>query len=346
MECDSLMKLIDGMASEFLFLEIREIDVPTAGKLLNNLDNLTKEADALKIGQLKRVACGLSGLLEKIVLDSIEDKEAGFNILEKGISLMQEIGDNFRNTGSYEGDINGFIESLSALTGDHITKDAPETEASQEELQPSEKVEVQEESQPSEKADVQDESLLRDFIIESLEYINEIEVNTLNLEQEPENKDHINAIFRPFHSVKGVAAFLNLEQIRDVAHDLETLLDRARNDELSVTSQVIDVVLDGADALKAMIIRLSDDMEGRTPETTEIDISALRKRIKAIEQGTPDTEGTGKLGEILVEDGAVTPESLEEGLKVAQAAPHKKIGEVLINEGKVSSKQVYKALRK
>ena len=335
MECDSLMNLIDGMASEFLFLETREIDVPTAGKLLNNLDNLIKEADALEIGQLKKVAGGLSGLLEKIVLDNIEDKEAGFSILEKGIPLMQEIGDSFKNTGSYEGDINDFMESLAALTGDHITKDAPETEASQEE------------SQPSEKAEVQDESLLRDFIIESLEYINEIEVNTLNLEQEPENKDHINAIFRPFHSVKGVAAFLNLEQIRDVAHDLETLLDKARNDELSVTSHVIDVVLDGADALKAMIIRLKDNMEGKTPKPLEIDIPALRKRIKAAEQETPNTEKTtGKLGEILIEDGAITQESIEKSLEAAQADPQKKIGETLIAEGKVTPKQVSHALRK
>lgn len=335
MEYDSLMNLIDGMASEFLFLETREIDVPTAGKLLNNLDNLIKEADALEIGQLKKVAGGLSGLLEKIVLDNIEDKEAGFSILEKGIPLMQEIGDSFKNTGSYEGDINDFMESLAALTGDHITKDAPETEASQEE------------SQPSEKAEVQDESLLRDFIIESLEYINEIEVNTLNLEQEPENKDHINAIFRPFHSVKGVAAFLNLEQIRDVAHDLETLLDKARNDEISVTSHVIDVVLDGADALKAMIIRLKDDMEGKTPKPLEIDIPALRKRIKAAEQETPNTEKTtGKLGEILIEDGAITQESVERSLKAAQADPQKKIGETLIAEGKVTPKQVSHALRK
>jgi len=334
MECDSLMKLIDGMASEFLFLETKEIDVPTAGKFLNSLDNLIKEADALKIGQLKRVACGLSGFLEKIVLDSIEDKEAGFNILEKGIPLMQEIGDSFRNTGSYEGDIDGFMGLLAALTGESITKDAPEAEASQEE------------SQPSKKAEVQDESLLRDFIIESLEYIDEIEVNTLNLEQEPENKDHINAIFRPFHSVKGVAAFLNLDQIREVAHDLETLLDRARNDELSVTSHVIDVVLDGTDALKAMIIRLRDDTESRTSEPLEIDIPALRKRIKAVAQGTSDTEKIWKLGEILVEDGAITQESLEDSLKVAQEDPRKKIGEALINEGKVNSKQVSQALRK
>jgi len=332
MECDSLMNLIDGMASEFLFLETREIDVPTAGKLLNNLDDIIKEADDLEIDQLKKAAGGLSSLLEKIVLESIEDKEAGFNILEKGISLLQEISDSFRNTGGYEGDIDGFMGSIAALTGDHIADDV--TEASKEE------------SQPSEKAEVQDESLLRDFIIESLEYIDEIETNTLNLEQEPENKDHINAIFRPFHSIKGVAAFLDLEQIRDLAHDLETLLDKARNDELPMTSQAIDVVLDGADALKAMITRLRDDLEGKVPEPLDIDISALRKRVKAAQQGISDTEKTLKLGEILVEDGAVTQESLEEGLKAAQAESSKKIGEILIDEGKVSPKQVSQALRK
>ena len=332
MECDSLMNLIDGMASEFLFLETREIDVPTAGKLLNNLDDIIKEADGLEIDQLKKAAGGLSSLLEKIVLESIEDKEAGFNILEKGISLLQEISDSFRNTGGYEGDIDGFMGSIAALTGDHIADDV--TEASKEE------------SRPSEKAEVQDESLLRDFIIESLEYIDEIETNTLNLEQEPENKDHINAIFRPFHSIKGVAAFLDLEQIRDLAHDLETLLDKARNDELPMTSQAIDVVLDGADTLKAMITRLRDDLEGKVPEPLDIDISALRKRVKAAQQGISDTEKTLKLGEILVEDGAVTQESLEEGLKAAQAESSKKIGEILINEGKVSPKQVSQALRK
>ena len=332
MECDSLMNLIDGMASEFLFLETREIDVPTAGKLLNNLDDIIKEADDLEIDQLKKAAGGLSSLLEKIVLESIEDKEAGFNILEKGISLLQEISDSFRNTGGYEGDIDGFMGSIAALTGDHIADDV--TEASKEE------------SRPSEKAEVQDESLLRDFIIESLEYIDEIETNTLNLEQEPENKDHINAIFRPFHSIKGVAAFLDLEQIRDLAHDLETLLDKARNDELPMTSQAIDVVLDGADALKAMITRLRDDLEGKVPGPLDIDISALRKRVKAAQQGISDTEKTLKLGEILVEDGAVTQESLEEGLKAAQAESSKKIGEILIDEGKVSPKQVSQALRK
>jgi len=103
---------------------------------------------------------------------------------------------------------------------------------------------------------LQDESLLRDFIVEGLEYINEIEVNILNLEQNPEDKDCVNAVFRPFHSIKGVAGFLNLDDIRELAHRLEDLLDKIRKDELSVNTDVIDVILEGADALKALIASL------------------------------------------------------------------------------------------
>ena len=114
---------------------------------------------------------------------------------------------------------------------------------------------------------VQDESLLKDFITEGLEYIGEIELNILNLEQEPDNKDYINAIFRPFHSVKGVASFLNLDGIRTLAHDLETLLDKARNEALAVTPELIDLILDGSDTLKAMIGQLRDDQEGRKPRS-------------------------------------------------------------------------------
>ncbi|MBW2631883.1 MAG: chemotaxis protein CheA [Deltaproteobacteria bacterium] len=343
---DSLISLIDGMASDFLFLDSKEINVPAAGKLLNKLDELIKEADSQKVFQLKSVVRGLSLLLEKTVLDDIDDKEAGFNVLEKGIILMQEIGDSLKNTGGYEGDIGIFMKSIAALTGEQ--RATSNEVIAEEQLTVEESVEVsQQEHQAPETVEIQDESLLRDFITEGLEYIDEIEVNILNLEQDPENKDYINAIFRPFHSIKGVASFLNLEQIRELAHSLETILDGARNGELSVTSWFIDVILDGADALKAMIVKLKNNLEGRTAEPLNIDLSALRGRIKNIEQGEPDTQERKKVGEILVEEGVITEKGLKEGLEIAQQAiSSKKIGETLIAEGKVTPKQVSRALRK
>jgi two-component system chemotaxis sensor kinase CheA len=183
--------------------------------------------------------------------------------------------------------------------------------------------------------------------VEGLEYIDEIEVNLLNLEQDPENPDYVNAIFRPFHSIKGVAGFINLEAIRDVAHILENLLDRVRNNRLSVSSSLIDIILDGADALKAMIVKLKDEMEGNPAKPLEIDLAALKKRIESVEQDDPDAVEVKKLGEILVEDGAITEDALGQGLEAAQQSiPPKKIGEALISEGKVTPKQVSQALRK
>lgn len=330
---DALMVLINNLASDFLFIDGKEIDVPTAGKFLNTLDGLIKEAETQKMPQLRGVANGLSSLLEKIVLNGVEDKEAGFSALEKGITLMQEIGESIKNTGSYEGEIATFAELIATLTGEPLLKEEAEVPP--------------EEPQPPETVEIADESLLRDFIVEGLEYIDEIEVNILNLEQDTENKEYINIIFRPFHSIKGVASFLNLDQIRELAHSLETLLDRARNDELQVTPGLIDVILDGADVLKAMIIQLRDGLEGNPAQSLEVDLPALSKRIQAIEEGRTDIQGIKKVGEILVEDGTVTEEALEEGLKLARETdPPKRIGEALIAEGKATPKQVSQALRK
>ncbi|MDA3834518.1 MAG: chemotaxis protein CheA [Spirochaetales bacterium] len=330
---DSLMNLIDSIASDFLFFDSREIDVPAVGNLLNKLEQLIKEAEALEADRLKRVASGLSSLLEKIVLERIEDAEAGFGALEKGITLMQEIGDSLKNTGGYEGDIESFMESIAVLTGEQGAESEEQGAGSKE--------------QGAESKEMQDESLLRDFIVEGLEYIDEIEANLLNLEQDPEDFDCVNAIFRPFHSIKGVAGFLNLETIRDLAHTLENLLDKVRSKELSVSSRLIDIILDGSDVLKKIIVKLKAELEGSPVEPFEIDTSALRKRIESLEQDALDTVEVKKLGEILVEDGAITEENLEQGLKAAQQSiPPKKIGEALISEGKVTSKQVSQAMRK
>ncbi len=197
--------------------------------------------------------------------------------------------------------------------------------------------------EPAEVEEIRDESLLKDFIIEGLEYINEIEINILNLEQNPEDKEVVNAIFRPFHSVKGVAGFLNLDMIRDLAHSLENLLDKVRNGELEVTSSIIDIILDGADILKALIENLKQDSSGECSEFEE-QVRDMHERAKKALEG-PEPEKIKKLGDILVEDRVITEKALKETLEKA-VDPPRKIGEALISEGKATPKQVSQALRK
>ncbi|MBT8490901.1 MAG: chemotaxis protein CheA [Deltaproteobacteria bacterium] len=375
MKFDNLLCVINEVASEFLFLDEKVIDIPTAGKFLNQLEKIIEEAQAKKLDALKRVATGLNSILEKIILNAIDPKE-GCNILEAGITTMQEIINSYENTETYEGNTEDFMKSVRVITGIEGDKDTvPDGDGEQ--VEEPRNVEITVENSPAEhqekspvmeergeecdsvrenlqdlkeeteeKFEIQDESLLKDFIAEGLEYISEIEVNILNLEQSPEDKDYINAVFRPFHSIKGVASFLNLNDIRDIAHHLENLLDRARSGEISVSSDLIDVILDGSDILKEMIESLNEVLDGSRIQPLKPDLSELKSRIENIDNKTEKGGEVKKVGTILVEDGVITEEVLEDALQTAKEEPPKKIGETLVKKGDASPRQVAQALRK
>jgi len=375
MKFDNLLCVINEVASEFLFLDEKVIDIPTAGKFLNQLEKIIEEAQAKKLDALKQVATGLNSILEKIILNAIDQKE-GCNILEAGITTMQEIINSYENTETYEGNTEDFMKSVrvimgieggndTVLDGDggqveeprniEITvgsspaeqqEESPVMEERREEIDPVREKLQDLKEEPEEKFEIQDESLLKDFIAEGLEYISEIEVNILNLEQSPEDKDYINAVFRPFHSIKGVASFLNLNDIRDIAHQLENLLDRARSGELSVSSVLIDVILDGSDILKEMIESLNEVLDGSRIQPLKPDLSELKSRIQNIDSQVEEKGEVKKVGTILVEDGVITEEVLEDALQTAKEEPPQKIGETLVRKGDASTKQVAQALRK
>src|SRR5712692_7793154 len=93
----------------------------------------------------------------------------------------------------------------------------------------------------------QDPELVADFILESREHLAALEAQLLALEQDPRNAEAINTIFRGFHTIKGLAGFLEFPAIQQFAHEVETLLDLARNAKMSVDSSLIDIILHSAD---------------------------------------------------------------------------------------------------
>ncbi|HEX8751547.1 MAG TPA: chemotaxis protein CheA [Nitrospira sp.] len=110
-----------------------------------------------------------------------------------------------------------------------------------------------------------DIEFLRAFRDESLELLDDIEQGVLVLEDNPNDVVTINSIFRAFHTFKGGAGFLHLEALHVLAHDLESLLDAVRHAELCITSDIIDVVLSGADALKQFTREVSAQLQGENP---------------------------------------------------------------------------------
>jgi two-component system chemotaxis sensor kinase CheA len=129
-----------------------------------------------------------------------------------------------------------------------------------------------------------DRELLSDFIVESRDHLSSIEANVLTLEQNPSQLDAVHTIFRGFHTIKGLAGFLELPAMQQSAHEVESLLDRVRNGTIAVTPALIDVVLAGADYLKAEVTRVEGLLAGAAP-TEPASNAALLAKVRDLMAG-------------------------------------------------------------
>lgn len=94
-----------------------------------------------------------------------------------------------------------------------------------------------------------DEEILQDFLIEAGEILESLSEQLVELENDPDNADLLNAIFRGFHTVKGGAGFLALTELVDVCHGAENIFDILRNGQRSVTPELMDVILQALDTI-------------------------------------------------------------------------------------------------
>ena len=106
-----------------------------------------------------------------------------------------------------------------------------------------------------------DHGLLADFITETGEHLEETERNLLQLEQQPDNVDALNEIFRSVHTIKGSSEYLGMVRIAKLAHKLESLLDLLRHSERSIDSEIIDLLIGCNDRIGALVTELEENQE-------------------------------------------------------------------------------------
>ena len=95
----------------------------------------------------------------------------------------------------------------------------------------------------------QDEEILQDFLIEAGEILETLSEQLVELENDPNNAELLNAIFRGFHTVKGGAGFLSLTELVETCHGAENVFDTLRNQQRAVTSELMDVILQALDTI-------------------------------------------------------------------------------------------------
>jgi len=130
----------------------------------------------------------------------------------------------------------------------------------------------------------QDPELVGDFVMESREHLASIESRMLLLEQNPNDMEAVHSVFRGFHTIKGLAGFLEFPDIQAVAHEVETLLDQARNSKLAITPAVVDAVLENADFLKQAIAAVEAGTAGNAAPPAA-DPHRFIARIRAVMSG-------------------------------------------------------------
>ena len=137
----------------------------------------------------------------------------------------------------------------------------------------------------------EDPELLGDFVLEAREHLSGIESRSLALEQDPGNAEAIHSIFRAFHTMKGLAGFLELGAVQEVSHEVETVLDLARNFKLNITANVIDVILESADYLKIWVDYLDAGLHGLSASPPP-EYARLLIRVRNLMTGEPEPEPT------------------------------------------------------
>ncbi len=345
---NTLIQQIDALALNAVMLEAG--DIPGLGETLKAVERIEGLSRKINEESLIRLSKAMKGYIEKLIMG----ERSELSPLEAAISQSQEICRKLSDGGTFAKNISALLTEL----------DFGEAEPAAISTGPEDQAEMKTGAGPPKTAgadlkedktaagaqgapavmDDEDKEIIADFISESLENLGSIEINVMDLEQDPTDLETINAIFRPFHTVKGVSGFLNFNKINKLSHAVENLLDKARNRELTIDEEIIDVTLNSVDLLKQMIENVQTSLDTGIPSDGDLDISSQVARIEHF--ATPgDGHEQKRLGEILVSKDVLSKGDLEDALHIQEEEQDRKLGAILIEEKKAGINEVVSALR-
>ncbi|MCK5684777.1 Hpt domain-containing protein [bacterium] len=205
-----------------------------------------------------------------------------------------------------------------------------------------------------------DSELLAEFIPEAIDHIDMANTDLLKLETELDNFEALNGVFRAFHTIKGVAGFLDLSLLLELAHEFENLLDRARKKEIVLSGQAIDLIFDALDMMKHIIQKISSSISNGETSLLVSGVKTLLYSLEQVFEGftidskvqlSPASKGK-RLGEILLEQNEIEPDVLKDALIKQGSIENKnsespqRLGEILVRDTQVPPKSVAQALRR
>ncbi len=150
------------------------------------------------------------------------------------------------------------------------------------------------------------EEILQDFLIEAFELIEQLDQDLVELETRPDDLDLLNRIFRVAHTIKGASSFLNFDVLTHLTHHMENLLNMARHGDLIIDANVMDVILESIDLMKALLVKIRDSRED-----SGLDVSGCVARLDAVANGESSESAPVEAPAAIVSE-TITPQAVEE----------------------------------
>ncbi|HNQ66477.1 MAG TPA: chemotaxis protein CheA [Smithella sp.] len=172
-----------------------------------------------------------------------------------------------------------------------------------------------------------DADLLNEFIIENMEWATMAESAILDWEQNPGNQELLNTIFRGFHTIKGTSAFVNLDCVKDLAHQVESVLAKVRDGEHVFTRSYANLALKSLDVIKSILEQMKSSGPGQQIELPR----GYQGLLESLRNFVPDEQ---------VQEMAIpAEESMVEPEAAAPAYTKTNRGKIAKKEGEASSEQ-------
>ncbi len=288
---------LDSVESSILELEKSPGDSEVINSIFRSFHTVKGIASCTDLDRISNLAHATENLLEEVRNNRMVMDQAATDVvlavcdrLERMVENVQEVFEKGLDCyKSYQvDDLVARVETVMAgqVTAPPTDEPPPVPEVAQAEAPAPAPVQAKVDLGSGDLPDfMQDADLVAGFIAEAFEHLEAIEVNVLDLEQAPDDMEIINNIFRPFHTVKGVSGFLNLTTINKLAHSTENLLDDVRNNKLTMSADIIDVVLGVGDYLRSMVQNLSDMLEHGPGAHKEFDISDWVRKVELLQAG-------------------------------------------------------------
>lgn len=172
--------------------------------------------------------------------------------------------------------------------------------------------------------------LLDSFLVETHELLDALDQDLMKLETQPGDSELLNSIFRSFHTIKGTASFMGFDQMTEITHHAEDLLNKLRRSELVVTTDIVDTLLEVYD----LLVRLLDNVEHGNGTTFDLNGTIAKIQIcsnpgastdtttASASGNTAATSGGSAVNTILSQQGSISPteEFTEEELRLVEQA--------------------------